>query len=263
METLAPGERNQREGQRTEETRTSAKPTEIKGDERARWGEEQEEEERPTAPTLGKFGVTRGDEDKREELARCVEKGRERGWRTRTENDGRRENLLGADHRPQGWTRWSIATHYLRHHLRRPGLFLRWITRRASNLPKRSLSFNDSNLHSKINANAGFDERKRPKVAMVSSCNLNTTAFASESNLEFVLSLNISNVPIVLIVLYRFRNPFVERNRLTLSYKIILVRHSVIKLREFSRVLPSLLKRVFTILHEPALRDDREIPSNH
>lgn len=54
METLAPGERS-REGQRTEETSIEARRT-----------EEQEEEGRSTAPMLGKFGVTRGDEDKRD-----------------------------------------------------------------------------------------------------------------------------------------------------------------------------------------------------
>ena len=94
---------------------------------------------------------------------------------------------------------------------------------------------------------------------MVSSCNLNTTAFASESNLEFVLSLNISNVPIVLIVLYRFRNPFVQRNRLTLSYGIT----SQTQRDKAARIFTSSSFAFETILHEPALRDDREIPSNH
>ena len=67
-----------REGQRTEETSIEARRM-----------EEQEEEGRSTAPMLGKFGVTRGDEDERER-EREREKGggregREGGRRTRDE----------------------------------------------------------------------------------------------------------------------------------------------------------------------------------
>lgn len=74
---MAPGERT-REGQRTEETSSEARRI-----------EEQEEENRPTAPTLGKFGVTRGDEDKREELALTREE-REEDRRRPTAKDEER-----------------------------------------------------------------------------------------------------------------------------------------------------------------------------
>lgn len=74
METLAPGERS-REGQRTEETSIEARRT-----------EEQEEEGRSTAPMLGKFGVTRGDENERERgREEGGREGREGGRRTRDE----------------------------------------------------------------------------------------------------------------------------------------------------------------------------------
>ena len=65
-----------REGQRTEETSIEARRM-----------EEQEEEGRSTAPMLGKFGVTRGDEDERErERERGGgREGREGGRRTRDE----------------------------------------------------------------------------------------------------------------------------------------------------------------------------------
>lgn len=60
METLAPGERS---GRHREKARERKRWDERKDE--ARRIEEQEEEGLPTAPTLGKFGVTRGDEDKR------------------------------------------------------------------------------------------------------------------------------------------------------------------------------------------------------
>ena len=74
METLAPGERS-REGQRTEETSIEARRT------------EEQEEEGSTAPMLGKFGVTRGDEDvrERERERGGGREGREGGRRTRDE----------------------------------------------------------------------------------------------------------------------------------------------------------------------------------
>lgn len=72
METLAPGERS-REGQRTEETSIEARRT------------EEQEEEGSTAPMLGKFGVTRRDEDERERERGGGREGREGGRRTRDE----------------------------------------------------------------------------------------------------------------------------------------------------------------------------------
>lgn len=121
-ETLAPGERT-REGQRTEETSSEARRI-----------EEQEEENRPTAPTLGKFGVTRGDEDKREELALTREE-REEDRRRPTAKDEERicqEETIAHRGGP------VIDSHTLRPPPpSKPGLFLCWITRRASNLPKR------------------------------------------------------------------------------------------------------------------------------
>lgn len=104
METLAPGERS-REGQRTEETSIEARRT-----------EEQEEEGRSTAPMLGKFGVTRGDENEREGRRRS------RGARGRKKNERRRENLLGGEtiaHRGGP----VIDSHTLRPPSK-PGLFL-------------------------------------------------------------------------------------------------------------------------------------------
>ena len=74
-----------REGQRTEETSIEARRM-----------EEQEEEGRSTAPMLGKFGVTRGDEDERER-ERERERRRARGARGRKKNERRRENLLGGE----------------------------------------------------------------------------------------------------------------------------------------------------------------------
>lgn len=104
METLAPGERS-REGQRTEETSIEARRT------------EEQEEEGSTAPMLGKFGVTRGDEDERER-----ERRRSRGTRGRKKNERRRENLLGGEtiaHRGGP----VIDSHTLRPPSK-PGLFL-------------------------------------------------------------------------------------------------------------------------------------------
>lgn len=88
METLAPGERS-REGQRTEETSIEARRT------------EEQEEEGSTAPMLGKFGVTRGDEDERE---REREEEVERDEREEEERETKREFARRRDHRPQGWT---------------------------------------------------------------------------------------------------------------------------------------------------------------
>lgn len=97
METLAPGERTARKTERNymrQKKRGKKGERERGGRESKRENEEETKKGLAIAPTLGKFGVTQGDEDKSRLWTR-VGAGR---------NEGKRGSKRGGDHRPQGWT---------------------------------------------------------------------------------------------------------------------------------------------------------------